>query len=53
MACYDYQIAKDVLSDNDKNRLVCLYLNRRPPGDVSPPRHFNSSDEQLKLTTTG
>ncbi|KAK5135929.1 hypothetical protein LTR08_004387 [Meristemomyces frigidus] len=24
---YDYKIAKDVLSDTDKNRLLCLYLS--------------------------
>ncbi|KAK4540012.1 hypothetical protein LTR36_009910 [Oleoguttula mirabilis] len=24
---YDYKIAKDVLSDTDKNRIVCLYLS--------------------------
>lgn len=34
MASYDYNIAKDVLSDNDKNRLVCLWLNRTPDGQV-------------------
>jgi len=34
MATYDYQIAKTVLSDKDKDRLVCLYLNRRPDGNV-------------------
>ena len=27
---YSYAIAKEVLSENDKNRLVCLYLNCDP-----------------------
>jgi hypothetical protein len=31
---YDYQIAKTILTDKDKDRLVCLYLNRRPDGNV-------------------
>lgn len=31
---YDYQIAKTVLTDRDKDRLVCLFLNRRPDGNV-------------------
>jgi hypothetical protein len=53
MASYNYQVAKDVLSDTDKNRLVCLYLSRRPLGDVSSTHHFSSSYEQLKLTNTG
>lgn len=36
---YDYQIAKTVLTDRDKDRLVCLFLNRRPDGNVriNPP----------------
>jgi len=41
---YDYQIAKTVLNDKDKDRLVCLYLNRRPDGNVriTSSLHFNS-----------
>jgi hypothetical protein len=35
MATYDWQVAKTVLTDNDKDRIVCLYLNRRPDGTVS------------------
>lgn len=35
MAPYDYKIAKTVLTDKDKDRLVCLYLNRRQDGTVS------------------
>jgi len=35
MATYNWQVAKTVLTDNDKDRLVCLYLNRRPDGSVS------------------
>ena len=31
---YDYQIAKTVLSDKDKDRLLCIYLNRRADGNV-------------------
>ncbi|GAB7323087.1 hypothetical protein MBLNU13_g05598t1 [Cladosporium sp. NU13] len=31
---YDYNIAKTVLSDRDKDRLVCLFLNRRSDGNV-------------------
>ena len=31
---YDYQIAKTVLTDRDKDRLVCLFLNRCPDGNV-------------------
>ena len=31
---YDYHIAKNVLTDKDKDRLVCLFLNRRPDGNV-------------------
>lgn len=31
---YDYQVAKTVLTDKDKDRLVCLYLNRRADGNV-------------------
>lgn len=34
MASYDYNIAKDILTDNDKNRLVCIWLNRAPDGQV-------------------
>jgi len=35
MATYDWQVAKAVLTDSEKDRLVCLYLNRRPDGVVS------------------
>ena len=31
---YDYSIAKTVLTDKDKDRLVCICLNRRPDGNV-------------------
>lgn len=34
MASYDYNIAKDVLTDNDKNRFVCIWLNRGQDGQV-------------------
>ena len=35
MATYDYQIAKTVLTDVEKDRILCIYLNRRPDGSVS------------------
>jgi hypothetical protein len=35
MATYDYQIAKSVLTENEKDRILCIYLNRRPDGTVS------------------
>jgi hypothetical protein len=41
---YDYHIAKNVLTDKDKDRLVCLFLNRRPDGNV----RINSSLTSLQ-----
>jgi hypothetical protein len=35
MATYDYQIAKTVVTDVEKDRILCIYLNRRPDGTVS------------------
>jgi hypothetical protein len=35
MATYSYSVAKTVLTENEKDRLVCLSLNRRPDGSVS------------------
>lgn len=35
MATYDYQIAKTVLTDVEKDRILCIYLNHRPDGTVS------------------
>jgi hypothetical protein len=35
MATYDYQVAKTVLTDVEKDRILCIYLNRRPDGSVS------------------
>jgi hypothetical protein len=35
MATYDYKIAKEVLTDVEKDRILCIYLNRRPDGNVS------------------
>jgi hypothetical protein len=40
---YNYQIAKTVLNDKDKDRLVCLFLNRRPDGNVRTTPHFTLS----------
>lgn len=40
---YNYKIAKSVLSDKDKERLVCIALNRRADNTVrSPPSHAPS-----------
>jgi hypothetical protein len=35
MATYDWSIAKTVLTENEKDRIVCLSINRRPDGTVS------------------
>lgn len=35
MATYDFQIAKEVLAESKKDRILCVYLNRRPDGTVS------------------
>jgi hypothetical protein len=35
MATYDYRVAKSVLTENDKDRALCVYLNRRPDGTVN------------------
>jgi hypothetical protein len=29
-ALYNFEIAKKVLNENDKNRLMCLFLNCQP-----------------------
>ena len=41
---YDCSIAKTVLIDKDKDRLVCICLNRRPDGNV----RINSSLTSLQ-----
>lgn len=46
---YDYQIAKTVLSDKDRDRLLCLFLNRRPDGNVRAIPHFTPSSLLITL----
>lgn len=53
MASYDYNIAKDILTDNDKNRLVCIWLNRAPDGQVRFFFPLVFSTFRAALTTIG
>lgn len=49
MATYDWSIAKAVLTESEKDRLVCLHLNRRPDGTVS---ELITSHANLTMTDT-
>lgn len=52
---YNFEIAKSVLSDNDKNRLMCLYLNCENPQSINwekATKDFGSASiESMKVMT--